>query len=94
MAAARPVAVLWICCGKPGVRMLIFSPPFRFPCFYSTDVSLREALIARQLTVDGTAREIGVDSLGSHLRNVVKIAEKASCGFCKACFSGSYPREA
>lgn len=80
--------------GAREVHMLVSSPPFRFPCFYGTDVSSGEALIACRLTVEETAREIGADSLGYlSLESVVKIAEQAACGFCTACFSGVYPHE-
>ena len=80
--------------GAREVHMLVSSPPVRFPCFYGTDVSSGEALIACRLTVEETAREIGADSLGYlSLESVVKIAEQAACGFCTACFSGVYPHE-
>ncbi len=80
--------------GAREVHMLVSSPPFRFPCFYGTDVSSGDSLIADRLTVDETAREIGADSLGYlSLQSVENMAGDAACGFCTACFSGRYPHE-
>lgn len=80
--------------GAREVHMLVSSPPFRFPCFYGTDVSSGDTLIADRLTVDETAREIGADSLGYlSLQSVENMAGDAACGFCTACFSGRYPHE-
>ena len=44
--------------------MRVSSPPFRYPCFFGTDVDSRENLVACRLhSVEEIAEEIGADSL-------------------------------
>ena len=51
--------------GAKEVHMRISSPPFKYPCFFGTDVDSQENLIACKFdTVEEIAEEIGVDSLG------------------------------
>jgi len=78
--------------GATEVHMRVSSPPFLHPCFFGTDVPDRENLIAHGRTVEEIRQIIGVDSLGFlSLEATHKLALGASCGFCDACFSGSYP---
>jgi len=81
--------------GAKEVHMRVSSPPFRFPCFFGTDVDSQENLIACKYdTVDEIANEIGADSLGYlSVEATHKLALNAKCGFCDGCFTGNYPVE-
>ena len=80
--------------GATEVHMRTAAPPFLHPCYFGTDIDSREKLIAHRLGVDQVAKHIGADSLGFlSVKNVHKIAENATCGFCDGCFSGHYPVE-
>lgn len=73
--------------------MRISSPPFRYPCFFGTDVDSGENLIACRLHSEKEiAAEIGADSL-AYLS--VEAAHHLAGGhrdaFCDGCFTGCYP---
>ncbi len=82
--------------GAKEVHMRVSSPPFRYPCYFGTDVDSSENLIAcRCDTVEEIAREIGVDSLAYlSVEATHKLAANTACGFCDGCFTGRYPVEA
>jgi amidophosphoribosyltransferase len=73
--------------------MRVSSPPFKYPCYFGTDVDSQENLIAcKYNTVDEIAKVIGVDSLAYLSVDATnQIAEGASVGFCNGCFTGEYP---
>lgn len=73
--------------------MRVSSPPFKFPCYFGTDVDSQENLIACKFdTVEEIAEVIGVDSLAYLSVNAThKLAEEADVKFCDGCFTGSYP---
>ena len=72
--------------------MRVSAPPFKFPCYYGTDIDSQENLIACRHTVAETASLIGVDSLGYlPLENLCELAPGRK--LCSACFSGEYPTE-
>ena len=79
--------------GAKEVHMRVSSPPFKYPCFFGTDVDSQENLIACQFdTVEEIAKEIGVDSLGYlSVEATHHLASESSCGFCDGCFTGKYP---
>lgn len=78
--------------GATEVHMRISSPPFLNPCYYGTDASNSDNLIAAHHTVEEIAKIIGVDSLGYlSLEGIKKIATGNDCGYCTACFDGCYP---
>jgi amidophosphoribosyltransferase len=81
--------------GATGVHVRISSPPFRWPCYFGTNVSDREQLVAVKQTEEQTARKLGADSL-AYLR-IERLPEllpdMRAPGFCKACFTGEYPIE-
>ncbi len=81
--------------GAKEVHMRVSSPPFRYPCFFGTDVDSQENLIACKYdSVEEIAKEIGVDSLGYlSVESTNKLACKSECGFCNGCFTGEYPVE-
>ena len=79
--------------GAREVHMRISSPPFRFPCFFGTDVDSAENLIACRLhSVEEIAREIGADSLAYLSVDAAhRLAGIEGCSFCDGCFTGRYP---
>lgn len=81
--------------GAAEVHMRVSSPPFRYPCYFGTDVDSQENLIACKFdTVEEIAGKIGVDSLAYlSIEATHKLAESASVGFCDGCFTGNYPVE-
>lgn len=76
--------------GAAEVHMRISSPPFKFPCYFGTDVDSKDNLIANKMDVDGICKHIGADTLEylsfDSLKNVAP-----SLGMCMGCFSGEYP---
>lgn len=81
--------------GAKEVHMRVSSPPFKFPCYFGTDVDSSENLIACQCdTVEEIAQRIGVDSLAYlSVEATHKLAENAGICFCDGCFTGNYPVE-
>ena len=76
--------------GAKEIHMRVSAPPFRYPCFYGTDVDSGDNLIACHHTVDEITRLIGADSLG--FLPTEKLGELAGCrSYCSACFDGVYP---
>lgn len=80
--------------GAKEVHVRLSSPPFTNVCYFGTDVSKRETLIAANHTVEEICQIIGADSLGYlPLEACDKIAAGSKCKFCKGCFTGQYPIE-
>lgn len=81
--------------GAKEVHMRVSSPPFKFPCYFGTDVDSRENLIAcKYNTVDEIADVIGVDSLAYLSVDATHhLAENTHMEFCDGCFTGNYPVE-
>lgn len=81
--------------GAKEIHMRISAPPFRYPCFYGTDVDSGDMLIANRHTVDEIRDIIGVDSLGYlTLEDAKRLGDEGRCrGYCTACFNGEYPVE-
>ena len=78
--------------GAKEIHMRVSAPPFRFPCFYGTDIDSRENLIACHHSIPEIAEIIGADSLG--YLPVGSLCELAgNSGYCSACFDGGYPTE-
>ncbi|MEZ3420803.1 MAG: amidophosphoribosyltransferase [Eubacterium sp.] len=79
--------------GAKEVHMRVSSPPFRFPCYFGTDVDSRENLIACQCSsIKEIAQKIGVDSLAYlSVEATHRLAETAEVKFCDGCFTGKYP---
>ncbi len=76
--------------GAKEVHVRVCAPPFRYPCFYGTDIDSQDGLIACRHTVEETASLIGADSLG--YLPLDALGDLAGCdGYCCACFSGKYP---
>lgn len=78
--------------GATEVHVRLSSPPFTNVCYFGTDVSKRETLIAATHTVEEIGQIIGADSIGYlPLEACDKIAAGSKCKFCKGCFTGEYP---
>ncbi len=76
--------------GAREVHVRISSPPFRFPCYFGTDIPTGDQLIANKMSVDEICREIGADSLG--YLDPVRMGEMVGgMAHCDACFTGNYP---
>lgn len=81
--------------GAKEVHVRISSPPFKYPCYFGTDVDSRENLIACQYSSnEEIAQVIGADSLAYlSVEATHQLAEKTNIGFCDGCFTGNYPVE-
>ncbi len=87
--SARTVSLLREA-GAREVHMRVSAPPFRYPCYYGTDVDSQDHLIACRHTVEEIAEMIGVDTLG--YLPLEALGEMCGCGSCcAACFDGKYP---
>ena len=76
--------------GATEVHVRISSPPFKFPCYFGTDIPNGDQLIANHHTIDEIRQLLGADSLGyldcDRMNEMVKDLE-----YCDACFTGNYP---
>ena len=78
--------------GAKEVHVRISSPPFLNPCYYGTDISSRDYLIACKLSNEEICRQIGANSLGYlSFEGLNRIAGRSNLKVCDACFSGNYP---
>ena len=75
------------------ISVTVSAPPFRFPCWFGTDVDSQENLIACRLnSTEEIAREIGADSLGYlSVSAAHRLADDFTGVFCDGCFTGKYP---
>ena len=81
--------------GAKEVHLRISSPPFKYPCYFGTDIDSTDNLIAGHRSIDEMCAEIGADSLGFlSIDGLHRIADECKIDFCDACFSGDYPIEA
>ncbi|MDR1028059.1 MAG: amidophosphoribosyltransferase [Clostridiales Family XIII bacterium] len=78
--------------GATEVHLRVSAPPFRYPCYFGTDVPDRDKLIAVGRSEQDVAEMLGADSLAylSH-ETLSRILEEEGCPPCTACFSGNYP---
>ncbi len=77
--------------GATEVHVRISSPPFKYPCYFGTDIPTGGQLIANQHTEREICGIIGADSLGYlSAESLPKIIE-GRLPYCDACFSGKYP---
>jgi len=90
--------------GAREVHSRIFSPPYRYPCYYGIDTyRIKDELIAErhQNNVEKIREELGLDSLGylsleALLKAVIEVSGQQPLtkdDFCTACFNGQYPIE-
>lgn len=78
--------------GAKEIHLRISSPPFKFPCYFGTDIDSSENLIANHMTVDEICKKIGADSLEYlNINNLRQIGNDKGVKFCCGCFTGEYP---
>ena len=78
--------------GAKEVHMRVTAPPFIHSCYFGTDISDRDYLVANHRTVEETAKEMGLDSLGYFdVNSLEDIPDNYRGGICTACFTGKYP---
>ncbi len=78
--------------GATEVHVRISSPPFLWPCYFGTDIPVREQLIAYNRTIEQIREVIGADSLGYlQIDRLEQMVDGLS--ICKGCFTGQYPLE-
>ena len=89
--SARTISILREA-GAKEVHVRFAAPPFTHPCFFGTDIDSTENLIAAHHTLEEMRQIINADSLGFlPVEACDELAENSQCGFCKGCFTGSYP---
>ena len=77
--------------GAKEVHFRVSAPPFKYPCYFGTDIPDQKLLVATGRTVDQINEIIGADTLGYlSTEHVVQLTQNANCGFCTACFTGKY----
>ena len=80
-----------ICAGAKEVHFRVSAPPFKYPCYFGTDIPDQKLLVATGRNVEQINEIIGADTLGYlSTEHVVQLAKNAKCGFCTACFTGEY----
>ena len=78
--------------GATEVHVRISSPPFLWPCYFGTDIPVREQLIAYNRSIEQIRELIGADSLGYlGIERLEQMVDGLS--ICKGCFTGTYPME-
>ncbi len=76
--------------GAKEVHVRISSPPFLWPCYFGTDIPVREQLLAYNRSVEEIGEIIGADTL-AYLQMDRLDAMAGGLPICKGCFSGEYP---
>ena len=77
--------------GAKEVHFRVSAPPFKYPCYFGTDIPDQKLLVATGRSVEQINEIIGADTLGYlSTEHVVQLAKNAKCGFCTACFTGEY----
>lgn len=75
--------------GALEVHVRVSSPPFKFPCFYGTDVPSSANLAASNNTIEEIRKNIEADSLGYlAIEDLKHLCPGLS--YCDACFTGDF----
>lgn len=78
--------------GARSVKVLIASPPIRFPDFYGVDTPSQSELVAANRTVEEMRRTIGADYLGFlSVSSLVRAIDLPRTTLNLAAFTGEYP---
>jgi amidophosphoribosyltransferase len=78
--------------GAKEVHMRLSCPPFKYPCYFGTDIDTHEKLIAHHHELYEICEIIGADTLGYlSIEALSKVADGCTSSLCRACFSGEYP---
>lgn len=78
--------------GASQVHVRISSPPFRYPCYFGTDVPSNDQLIASRHSTEAIRELIGADSL-AYIRCEDLKSMTGGLQICSACFDGNYPMQ-
>ena len=71
--------------GAKEVHFRVSAPPFKYPCYFGTDIPDQKLLVATGRNVEQINEIIGADTLGYlSTEHVVQLAKNAKCGFCTA----------
>ena len=80
--------------GAKEVHYRITCPPLKFPCFYGTDMSTKQELIANRKSVEEIRKHIGADSLiYQGMEGLIRAIGFEKGELCTACLDGNYPTE-
>ena len=81
--------------GAKEIHIRSSAPAFLNPCYYGTDITSRDSLVACKYTPEEMAKQFGADSVGFlPIEDVFKLGASGTCkGYCAACFDGNYPTE-
>ncbi len=80
--------------GALEVHVRISSPPFKWPCYFGTDIPSKSNLIACNLELSEIEKMIEADSLGYLSIEALKhVLPGREGGYCEGCFTGCYPME-
>lgn len=79
--------------GARQVHNLIFSPPYRFSCFYGIATKERKELIAADKTIEEIRQSTGCPTSLNYLslEGLIKTTGLKKDRLCTACFDGDYP---
>jgi amidophosphoribosyltransferase len=78
--------------GAKEVHIRLSCPPFKYPCYFGTDIDTHENLIAHHHELYEICDIIGADTLGYlSIAALSEVAAGCTSGLCRACFSGEYP---
>ncbi len=78
--------------GAKEVHLRVTAPPFKYLCYFGTDIGKPEDLIANRMPLEDIAGAIGADSVGFlSLEDTKKMASGVCKEYCVGCFSGEYP---
>ncbi|MEE3402927.1 MAG: amidophosphoribosyltransferase [Acutalibacteraceae bacterium] len=78
--------------GAKEVHMRIASPPFKCQCYFTSDTTAKENLMAAAMTTEEMCAYMGADSLGFlSVESLRELVRESKPDFCDACFTGNYP---
>ena len=78
--------------GAKEVHLRVTAPPFKYLCYFGTDIGKPEDLIANRMPIEDIAEALGADSVGFlSLEDTKKMASGICKDYCVGCFSGEYP---
>jgi len=88
----KPTLALLREAGATEIHVMVASPPYKFPCYYGTDVKSKDDLIANQYdTCKEIAKAIGADSVSFLPETELHKLVQPGQGICTSCFNGEYP---
>ncbi len=80
--------------GAKEIHFRLSSPPFKYPCYFGTDISSSENLIAYNYSIEEIRKMLDIDSIGFlSVEDLPKLADNTKCKMCDGCFTGKYPLE-